>query len=600
MAHTPRLAVAAAPWLALLAACGPSTPEHVWLGELPAEAPCWSPVELALQTDLGYDNPFDPEQIAVWLELEPPQGPRREVAGFWHQPFSRALVEGAEQLTPVGEPGFHVRFTLDAPGRWRLRAGARAGALESRTPWRSLLALPPEAGAHGLLRPSPEDPRYLRYDDGTSYFAVGENLCWYDGRGSYAYDDWLDELQAVGANFVRLWMPAWAFGLEAMDDDPAAGPISTLGDYTRRLDRAWQLDRVLEQARLRGIQVMLCLQNHGMFSLDHNSEWAVNPYNQALGGPLAVPQDFFTQPEARALFERRLRYAAARWGAFPNLMAWELWNEVDLTAQHDVQTLADWHADLSAFLSSQDPHGRMVTTSTSQFMAPLLGLDEALDASPGLALAQIHVYGFPGSDPDFSEVVPRLGAARGASGKPVLAAELGVDYRGAVETLQRDPTFAGLRDLIWSGIFAGTAGTGMTWWWDSLIDPQGLYGLLGAAAAFVEGIAFDREAFLAGQALLTGVGERPVAALELRGRSTCLAWLKDRGALWSSGLAPASVAGASLRLEGLADGAWRGRWVDTWTGAQVAPAEAQVTGGAATLAVPAFLGDLGLRLTREP
>ncbi|HSA24703.1 MAG TPA: hypothetical protein P5076_24800, partial [Myxococcota bacterium] len=422
----------------------------------------------------------------------------------------------------------------------------------------------------------------------------------YDGRGTFAYDEWLDALQAAGANFVRLWMPAWAFGLEAMDDDPLAGTASTLGDYTRRLDRAWQLDRVLEQARLRGIQVMLCLQNHGMFSLDHNSEWAVNPYNQALGGPLAAPEDFFTQPEARALFERRLRYAVARWGAFPNLMAWELWNEVDLTAQLDVQAVAGWHADMAAFLAAQDPHGRMVTTSTSQFMAPLLGLDEALDALPGLALAQIHVYGFPGSDPDFSEVLPRLGAVRGATGKPVLAAELGVDYRGPAETLARDPTFAGLRDLIWSGIFAGTAGTGMTWWWDNLIAPRGLYGLLGAAAAFVAGLAFDQESFLVGQAALTGAGERPLVALELRGRGTYLAWLKDRGALWSSGLAPASVEGLSLHLAGLADGDWRGRWVDTWTGAELAPAEAAVRGGAATLAVPAFLGDLALRLERQP
>ena len=50
------------------------------------------------------------------------------------------------------------------------------------------------AVGHGFLRVSPLDHRYLTYDDGTPYFAIGENLSWYDARGTYAYDDWLDQL----------------------------------------------------------------------------------------------------------------------------------------------------------------------------------------------------------------------------------------------------------------------------------------------------------------------------------------------------------------------------------------------------------------------
>ena len=40
------------------------------------------------------------------------------------------------------------------------------------------------------------------------------------------------------------------------------------------------------------------------------------------------PAAFFTDPEAKALFKQRLRYLVARYGAYRNLLAWELFNEV--------------------------------------------------------------------------------------------------------------------------------------------------------------------------------------------------------------------------------------------------------------------------------
>jgi hypothetical protein len=173
--------------------------------------------------------------------------------------------------------------------------------------------------------PAPLDGSHLRHDDGAPYIAIGQNLAWYDGRGTFAYDDWIAKLAANGVNFIRLWMPSWAFGLEGIRRAPDGSvESSSLGDYTDRLDRAWQLDYVMDLAERNGIQVMLCIQNHGPFSLEANSEWDDNPYNAANGGPLAAPDAIFTDPTARALFQRRLRHLVARWGYAPNLLAWEL------------------------------------------------------------------------------------------------------------------------------------------------------------------------------------------------------------------------------------------------------------------------------------
>jgi hypothetical protein len=94
---------------------------------------------------------------------------------------------------------------------------------------------------------------------------------------------------------------------------------------------------------------MLCLENHGAFSLTHDSEWADNPYNAANGGPLAHPADFFTHEEARRLFEPGLRYVMARWSASGIVLGWELWKEVDLVTNPDAPDVIAWHREMAAW-----------------------------------------------------------------------------------------------------------------------------------------------------------------------------------------------------------------------------------------------------------
>jgi hypothetical protein len=586
--------------LPLVAACGGDPPPcGVTVTTAAARVPQWSTFTTAGRVAaFAEGNPFDPAQIDLWAELTAPSGAALRIPGFFYQDYERALVENSERLTPKGDPVWMARFTPTETGAWRWRWRVRTPRCAETTPWQTFEATAPEASAHGFLRVSAEDPRYLRFDDGTPYFAVGENVGWYDGRGTFAYDRWFAALRAQGANFARVWMPSWAFGLEWISRGPDGGVAdSTLGDYAKRLTRAWQLDRVLEAAREAGIYVLLCLQNHGAFSLSVNSEWADNPYNALNGGPLESPQAFFTDATAQALFERRLRYVVARWGHSPHVLAWELWNEVDYTEERDAAVLAPWHARMADYLQAIDPHRHLVTTSVAA-LAPLLGLDQALFRLPQIAFAQLHLYGHPGSDPDFTEEVPELVAPLLALGKPVLAAELGVDYRGPAETMARDPHASGFHDLLWSGVFAQTFGTGMTWWWDNLVDPQNLYTHLGPIVALTQGIAFHREGFRPGGARVAAAG-RNLAPFALRGRSVGLAWVKNRDNLWYQGWDESPVEGAVLELD-VEDGRWEARWIDPYGGSSPASAQVTAQGGRATLAVPAFSKDVALRLERVP
>ena len=249
-------------------------------------------------------NPFDPAQADVHAVFVDPSGGQHRSIAFWYQPYERALVNGREQLTKTGTPSWMVRYTPPRPGLWHWWWEART---PKGTTWSAPRTLHVDPGERpGFIRRSTADERYLVHDDGSPYFAVGENLAWYDKRGTYAYDSWLGQLAAQGANYARLWMPSWAFGIEWSD--------TGLGDYTNRLGQAWQLDTVMDTAADRGIAVELSLLNHGAFSTAFDSEWAANPYNAANGGPLATPAEFFTSPEARRLFEQRIRYIVARSG----------------------------------------------------------------------------------------------------------------------------------------------------------------------------------------------------------------------------------------------------------------------------------------------
>jgi hypothetical protein len=204
---------------------------------------------------------------------------------------------------------------------------------------------------------------------------------------------------------------------------------------------------------------------------------------------------------------------------------------------------------MAAFLRAHDPHDHLVTTSFAVFV-----FDDAVWNGSGLDLSQLHFYSTIESSggpvvlsPNLAQDVAQFSAIRrGATSQPVLFAELGVDARGPAETKASDPGGIGVHDGLFEGVAEGSA--------------------------------------------------RPLVARGLQGRRTLLLWLKDDAFQWYAP-EPAEIAGATLRLDALPRGRWCGAWYDSWAGAE---GEAvRVRGGRpATLAVPTFSRDLGLRLRR--
>ena len=75
-------------------------------------APLYGRIELQVDLQATYDNPFDPAQISVDAQVTPPSGKSYTVPAFYSQSFTRDLTGKGEVLKPAGQPSWQVRLAL--------------------------------------------------------------------------------------------------------------------------------------------------------------------------------------------------------------------------------------------------------------------------------------------------------------------------------------------------------------------------------------------------------------------------------------------------------------------------------------------------------
>jgi hypothetical protein len=535
-------------------------------------------VEFDLASTIRVKNPYDPAQIDLVVHYTAPDGSQFSVPAFWYGDYD------VQTNNPCGQAGWKARFTPTQAGEWTAQAEIINRGVKSEPLTFPVAAAP----GKGFVRVHPQNPRYFAFDDGTTFFPVGLNIGWWQTNALQDYARWMDRLSANGGNLIRVWMASWSFGIEWQFQD--------LGDY-----QAWLLDQVFQMAQARGIYIDLVLLNHGAFSVDVNPEWTNNPYNAKNGGPCANPSCFVTDPAARQLFQRRLRYIAARWGYATNLFAWEWWNEANLTHIPNDQ-LAAWIKEMTPVLRQYDPYRHLVTISFAGIFAPEVFKLAEID------FAQHHEY----STQDPMESFPDLSDWESTiyPGKPLLFGEFG--YSAGVEDVGSvDQWGIHLHNGLWAAAFSGFASTAMYWWWDSYIEPLDLWSQYGGLANFLEGqdLAALRQVY---KARLSANSAR---LMVLQNEHHLLAWIrnvqfdaqllepayqmevreqKTPETLWKYAL-PA-IHDLQLTLAGLEDGSYRARWYSPETGQWLEEQTIQVQNGTATLAVPEFTTDLALKV----
>jgi hypothetical protein len=438
----------------------------------------WRVAEFSIAGVPAVANPFDPDLITVRGDFVGPSGKTTSVEGFWYQDYRAALSGSTEVLTAQGAAEWRLRFTPDEAGDYQLTVTVTtAGGLVTGSASFNAAS----GGAANVFKavPNVRVPQNSRYFEiaGEPVILNGENVCWHGSRGTFDYLDWFSRMHQSGENYARLWMCPWAFGIET--------EANSRTNYS--LKKAWQLDQAMRIGETNGILVMLCLEYHGMFQtvvdqFGGNNAWVQNPYNLANGGPCATPNAFFTSAAAQDVYKKRLRYIVARWGASPNLLCWEFFNEIDNSYNNlNATDVANWHATMGAWLKAADPYKRLITTSlTGSSDRPEIWNVRALD------FAQYHSYGAAAPATQLPTIVQRM---MNAYHKPVLLSEYGIDSSGF--HVEKDPYFRGLRQGVWSALMAQTPGTAMSWWWEE-IHARNLYPIYNSVSQFLRKTAIAK------------------------------------------------------------------------------------------------------------
>ena len=232
---------------------------------------------------------------------------------------------------------------------------------------------------------------------------------------------------------------------------------------------------------------MLCLYNANasvnIGRPEHlRKRWLLwSPFAKKWGGPCERPEEFWTNEEARWAVRNKIRYAVARWGAFPSLAIWEFWNEVWVD-ERNVKRVASWHEEMARYLRSLDPYGRPITTSGFG------GRLSDVFSLPEVNLVQAHVYWLN----DFGALAEFCAERAGRFEKPFLVGEFGARplvkpkrWKERLKGRGFDPEGVHLHNGLWGALAGGSCGGAVGWFW-KYVDRNGLYRHFEAAARFVK------------------------------------------------------------------------------------------------------------------
>ena len=302
---------------------------------------------------------------------------------------------------------------------------------------------------HGFVHPDTTSKNRFKWDDGTPYYPIGFNLGWQGGQGP-TIPEQLTKMGQNGINWSRIWACNWD-GKNPWW--PQEDPKQVKTELWPKALEKWQ--GIVDQADRSGVRFQFVLFHHGSFSSKVNPNWPDHPWNLVKGGFLKDAADFFTNPEAKRRSKMWLRYAVARYGASPSVLAWELFNEVewvDARYQNRWADIEKWHQEMAEYLRSIDPYHHMITTSSATERP---GLYASMD------YYQPHTYPV--------DLMSAINGANVPNDKPMFFGEFGpaASNRPAVQ--------AGVRDGIYGAITANHAGSAMFWSWDQ-VEPFGLYG----------------------------------------------------------------------------------------------------------------------------
>jgi len=420
--------------------------------------------EVTFEIPYIFENPFNPDLKIKGIFISP-SGKIYEIPTFFYHDYLRTIYDEGEKLIPYGKSEWKIRFTPSETGiyTYKIKVLKDNNEVEIYTGNFEVF----ESNKNGFVNWDENDKYYLSFSNGKFFYPVGHTLrspdderspynyefTYRKGLGTFAYDKYFKKMAENGENYARIWMGVWWLGIEWNYN--YAPHFKNLGKYS--VENSWKLDYICDIAEKNGIFIDLTLINHGQFSINPDAEWWDNPYNKINGGFLESPDEFFVNDKAIGLFKQKLNYIVSRWSYSPNIVFWELWNEVDLTGYYSTEKVRYWHKKIYPYLKSIDPYKRAISTHYCRREDdPMVWIIPELESLVGNAYHNLIVD----SVKDYYE-------KRKFYSKPMMINEFGV---GKDRIFLEDNLHGG----IWSSSMLPMFGIALFWWWP-FIDNFELY-----------------------------------------------------------------------------------------------------------------------------
>jgi len=223
--------------------------------------------------------------------------------------------------------------------------------------------------------------KYFQYANGTPFVPVGHNdafdmsLIFNPTR----LDNYFKHMSENGENVLRVLLDGWGDTLIELK----------VGQFNPTVEEG--VDNLVRAAEKHGIYLIISLWiSIHEYSLipGFAQAWGTHPYNlNQPGGLVASGLDLLTNPAAIAAQKNRLLFFIERWGASPNIFAWELWNEIDAMRKDQSVGATDtlhlhnrWIDEVGAFLRQEETrrfgrhHLRTVSVSNAGWGTGLSGM----------------------------------------------------------------------------------------------------------------------------------------------------------------------------------------------------------------------------------
>lgn len=287
-------------------------------------------LELTIDVEASYDNPYDPDEIDLFAELVSPSGIAWRINGFY---------DGLNWL---------LRFSPDESGAWSYQLKVKDRTGEYHGEKTEFHVTPNEY--RGWIQVSKRNPRFLEYRNGDAFYGIGVAYPWNITPFQ------LDRLAQHGVNLITYWNGNYDHAGNGGGTEQLESVRSGIGRYDMR--KAERIDELLEAFEARQLHMSFVIWPHDSLA-DHIPGWPAT-WKSSAYSTLGEAVEFYENEDMWAYQEKLYRYMIARWGHSRALGIWDIICEINGTdgwAFGRSEAANKWAEKAHAYFKANDPYG---------------------------------------------------------------------------------------------------------------------------------------------------------------------------------------------------------------------------------------------------